>query len=288
MKQQFSVSGPAELDVRLASGEVAIETTDDVDHLELELIAHDEESQQLVDAARIELQEHHGRPQLLVDVPNRRNGVRGFAFFFGRQGITCRVRAPHGSFLSVRTKSADVSARGTFGGASITSASGDVEIERVEGGLNVKTASGDVRARFVRDGLSVQTASGDVHVDTVHGSVAANSASGDVTVEEAYGDVNVATVSGDQEHGAVLRGTVAAHSVSGDVHIGVRRGSRVFLDCTTVSGDTSSELEISSDSPAGDGPLVEIRAKSVSGDIQITRAPAPAEPISSETQEVHS
>jgi hypothetical protein len=73
------------------------------------------------------------------------------------------------------------------------------------------------------------------------------------------------------------------------VTIGVRRGSKVFLDCNTVSGDTTSELELTTEAPAGDGPLVEIRAKTVSGDIRITRAPAPVtNPGPSETvQEVH-
>jgi hypothetical protein len=86
-----------------------------------------------------------------------------------------------------------------------------------------------------------------------------------------------------------MQGNVAAHSVSGDVTIGVRRGSKVFLDCNTVSGDTTSELELTTEAPAGDGPLVEIRAKTVSGDIRITRAPAPVTSTgSSETvQEVH-
>ena len=108
------------------------------------------------------------------------------------------------------------------------------------------------------------------------------SVSGDISIGEAYDNVNANSVSGDQDHGAVMQGIVAAHSVSGDVTIAVRRGSKAFLDCTTVSGDTTSELELSSDAPAGDGPLVEIRAKTVSGDIRITRAPAPAD-----TQEVH-
>ena len=82
----------------------------------------------------------------------------------------------------------------------------------------------------------------------------------------------------------MMRGNVSAHSVSGDVTIGVRRGSKVYLDCNTVSGDTSSELELSTDAPAGDGPLVEIRAKTVSGDIRITRAAAPT---TYDAQEVH-
>jgi hypothetical protein len=62
------------------------------------------------------------------------------------------------------------------------------------------------------------------------------------------------------------------NSASGDVAIGVRRGSRAHLDCTTVSGDARSELELSGDEPDGEGPFVEIRARTVSGDIRITRA----------------
>jgi DUF4097 and DUF4098 domain-containing protein YvlB len=103
-----------------------------------------------------------------------------------------------------------------------------------------------------------------------------------VVVTEAWDNLNVNTVSGDQELAAVYQGNVAAHSVSGDVHVGVRRGSKVFLDCNTVSGDTRSELDMLPDAPSGDGPLVELRAKTVSGDIVITRASAPAD-----TQEVH-
>jgi DUF4097 and DUF4098 domain-containing protein YvlB len=136
----------------------------------------------------------------------------------------------------------------------------------------------------VTGATSVQTASGDIEVEIARGNITLASASGDVTVAEAYGNVSANTVSGDQNHGAVLQGNVAAHSVSGDVSIGVRRGSRVFLDCNTVGGDTRSELELAPEAPAGNGPLVEIRAKTVSGDIVITRAPAPAD---STQQEVH-
>ena len=280
MEQSFEVAGPAELEIRLASGDITIDPTLD-GRVEVELTATDEESQRLVDEATIELRESHGRPLIVIEVQKKAGFNLGS--LFGRQGITCRVRCPEGSGVSAKTKSADLLAHGVLGGLNVQTASGDVEADRVTGGVNVKSASGDVSVREIGAGVNVQCASGDVDIEVVRGSINVNSASGDVTIGEAYDNVNVNTVSGDQDHGAVLRGTVSAHSVSGDVSIGVRRGSKVFLDCSTVNGDTNSELELSGDVPEGDGPLVEIRAKTVSGDIRITRAPAPSD----NTQGVH-
>jgi DUF4097 and DUF4098 domain-containing protein YvlB len=266
--------------VRLAAGEIEIDPSLD-GKIEVELTAHDDESQQLVDDARVELRDHH----LVIDVPNKRGGF-SFSLVFGRQGITCRIRCPHASSLSVRSKSADVLARGTLGGLNVATATGDVEVDRVEGGVNVKSASGDVSVNEVRDGVNIQTASGDISLEIVRGPISVATASGDLSIGEAYDNVNANTVSGDQDHGAVMRGNVSAHSVSGDVSIGIRRGSKVFLDCNTVSGDTTSELELTTEAPSGDGPLVEVRAKTVSGDIRISRAPAPAN-CNQSAQEVH-
>jgi len=278
MQKSFDVQGPVELDVRLTSGDIEVDPTAE-GRVEIELIAHDEESQRLVDNARIELSPHGHRPTILVDVPQK----KGFSIsIFGRSGIECRIRCPHDSGLSVRTKSADISARGTLGGLNVQTASGDLDVNRVSGGVNVKSASSDFSAREVGGGVNIQTASGDIDLSIARGPINVTSVSGDISIGEAYDNVNANSVSGDQDHGAVMQGVVAAHSVSGDVTIAVRRGSKAFLDCTTVSGDTTSELELTSDAPAGDGPLVEIRAKTVSGDIRITRAPAPAD-----TQEVH-
>jgi len=287
MQKAFDVSGPAEIDVRLAAGDIEVDPTLD-GRVEVELVAHDEESQRLVDEARIELHDHHGRSQVVVDVPHKSRGF-SFSLVFGRSGISCRVRCPKSSLVAIRTKSADVRIGGAIGGLNVATASGDVEAYLVEGGVNVKSASGDVHVREIGSGVSVQSASGDIEVEIARGAVNVQTASGDLTIGEAYDNVSANTVSGDQEHGAVMQGNVAAHSVSGDVTIGVRRGSKVFLDCNTVSGDTSSELELTTDAPAGDGPLVEIRAKTVSGDIRITRAPAPVTNTgSSDTvQEVH-
>jgi hypothetical protein len=284
MQKTFDVAGPIELEIKLGSGEIEVDASNETQTVEVDLTAHDEASQELIDNGRVELQQHQQRPHLVIDLQQRRGGGFNLGSLFGRSGISCRVRVPSASSLTVRTKSADVTARGTLSGANVSTASGDVELDRVEGGVNVKSASADVRMREVTGGVNVQSASGDVEIDVVRGPINVASASGDVTIREAYNDVSTNTVSGDQEHGAVLRGRLAAHSVSGDVHIGVRRGSKVFLDCNTVSGDTSSELDVTPDAPAGDGPMLEIRAKTVSGDILITRAPAPTDDT---YQEVH-
>jgi DUF4097 and DUF4098 domain-containing protein YvlB len=168
----------------------------------------------------------------------------------------------------------------------VSTASGDAEVRHAGGDLIVKSASGDVDAGHVGGDATVNTASGEVRLGFVGGAINVNAVSGDVEIGEAASESRVTTVSGDQQHEAVSTGNVTAQSVSGDIMIAVRRGSRVYLDCNTLSGDTSSELDMTGE-PAADGPLIEIKAKTVSGDIRITRAPAaPGRPADS-TREVH-
>lgn len=282
MQKSFETPGPVALDIRLPSGEIEIDPTLD-GRVEIELTPHDDESLRLVEASRVELNERGGVYEVLIDVPSRTGRGFGFSISFGRQGITCVIRCPEGTMLEARTKSADVEARGMLGRVSAQTASGDVRLRRVDGDLRVKSASGDTHAELVTGDVSVQSASGDIELGEVRGVVRANTVSGDLSVESAFGDVAATTVSGDQTHGAIVQGSFVANAVSGDIHVGVRRGSRVYLDCTTISGDTRSELELSGE-PIGDGPLVEIRTKTVSGDITIARASAPA---SDTHQEVH-
>jgi len=280
LQKNFDVDGPVQLDVRLASGGIDIDATLD-GQVELELVAHDEDSQTLVDSARVELRNSGGRQELIVDVPLRRSGF-SLGSLFGGRGITCRIRCPEGSSLRARTKSADLNVNGRLADLDAATASGDAELGDLTGDLAYKSASGDISVRAVAGRASVNTASGDISTGRVRGPVAINTASGDITVEAADADIRANTASGDVTVEAAMSGEVGINSASGDVHVGVRRGSRVYLDCSTVSGDTNSELEITGDEPAGDGPLLQIKARTVSGDIRITRAPAPAD-----TQEVH-
>jgi DUF4097 and DUF4098 domain-containing protein YvlB len=193
MQRSFDVSAPVELEVRLSSGEVTIDPSLD-GRVEVELTAHDDDSQRLVDEARVELQDRSDRPRVIVEVPQKRGG---FSFSFGRQGITCRVRCPEGSVVTAKTKSADLTVRGTIGSVSFTTASGDLDLDRVSGGVNAKSASGDVSAREIGGDVSIQSASGDVSLEVVRGAASVTSVSGDVRIDEAYDDLNANTVSGD-------------------------------------------------------------------------------------------
>lgn len=280
MQKTFETPGAVSLDVRMPSGDIEIDPTLE-GRVQVELIAHDEESQALVDAARVDLRPSGDGYEIVIDVPSKSRGF-GLSLLFGRQGISCLVRCPRGADLKVRTKSADLTSRGTLGTVRVSTASGAVQLRDLDGSLDVKSASGDVSTERVAGYADIQTASGDVRLERVGGRLSVNAVSGDVWVAEPLDEASVTTVSGDQQFDAVFGGSINSRSVSGDVQIAVRQGARVYLDCNTISGDTSSDLEMTGE-PVGDGLLIDIRAKTVSGDIRITRAPAPAD----NAQEVH-
>ncbi len=269
MQKTFETAEPLKLDLRIPAGEIVIETgTDGETTLELE--GHDDASNQAVQDARIELADNGRR--LIVDVNYKSSGILGLVF--GRGGVTCRVRCPEGTSVDVRSKSADVAGRGRFASVEVKTASGDVQFDDVDGGAAAKSASGDIRFERVGQGFAAQSASGDVHVGAIGEGGAIHTVSGDVFVGNADATLAVQTVSGDQRVQAVQAGDITLQSVSGDVLVGVRRGSRVWVDAQSVSGDTSSELELAGTPVSDEGPLVELRLKTVSGDIHVVRAAA--------------
>jgi DUF4097 and DUF4098 domain-containing protein YvlB len=282
--ETFFTPGHVRLDLELPSGQIEIETADTDDtHVELEAISSNEQVQEMVETARIETVRRGDGHEVIVEVRTR-HGVwisfsRGPDIRIGSPEMRLRIRCPKGAELDIRTKSADVEARGEYGRADIKTASGDVSIEGATG-ADVKTASGDVHVEQVDGTLDVKSASGDVSVGTVARQAHVQLVSGDVAIREAGDSVTAQTVSGDQRIEAVVQGRVELKAISGDISVGIRRGSRLFVDANTVSGSTSSEFELG-DPPVGqalsDGPLVEVFAKTVSGDVRIERAPAPRE-----------
>jgi hypothetical protein len=65
---------------------------------------------------------------------------------------------------------------------------------------------------------------------------------------------------------------VTLKSASGDLKVGIREGSTLWVDARSRSGEVTSELPVSELPPDGDGPTVELRANTMSGDITVARA----------------
>jgi hypothetical protein len=275
--ETYSTPGPVRLNLEIPAGRIEIETANtDETRVELEALGGNEFIRELVESARIEFLRRGDGHEVVVEVKMR----HGFWISFGRgPDLRLRVSCPHGAELDERTKSADLQAHGEYSTVDVKTASGDVSIQQARDDVRVKTASGDVHLDEGRGGLNVNSASGDLHVGTLAGEANIQLVSGDVHIRDAGDSITANTISGDQRLEAVFRGRMDLRAVSGDISVGVRRGSRVFVDANTVSGSTVSELDLS-DAPAQEtsreAPLVELFAKTVSGDVRIERAPAPS------------
>lgn len=281
--ETFSTPGPVRLDLELPAGAIEIETSETEEtHVQLEALSANEQVQEMVASARIELARRGDGYEVVVQVRTR-HGVwisfsRGPDIRLGTPEMRLRISCPARAELDVRTKSADLQARGEYGSVDFKTASGDASVETARD-VDVKTASGDVHFDRVEGSLDIKTVSGDAHVGSVAGNANFHCVSGDVYVGDAGGSIVATSVSGDQRYEAVVNGRLELRAVSGDIGVGIRRGSRVFIDANTVSGSTSSEFELADTpaqaAPAEDAPLVEVYAKTVSGDVRLERAPAP-------------
>jgi DUF4097 and DUF4098 domain-containing protein YvlB len=255
MTYEFATPEPPRFRGIIAAGRIEIQTVDTAETVvDVEAIRGELESLKVF---------QHGRD---IVIENRKR------FGFGNDEYEVRIRAPHGSDIDLNLASADIRGVGRFGSLEIHTASGDVEVGEVERNAKVRSASGDVQVGPVAGRVDVNTASGDVQVHTVGAGGTIRSASGDIQIGRAAQRVTVQTASGDQTIESVAEGSVDLKSASGDVQIGIKEGSRLHVDARSLSGDTSSEVELHGVETATEGPLVELKAASMSGDIRIVRA----------------
>lgn len=262
VQRTFTTPSALEISIGLPAGRIEVEATDTAETT-VEVEPLDDEAARRLDEVRVEL----AGTALTVEAPERRT------WFFWGDGFAVRVRCPARSALRVHTASAGVTARGVLGAFSVKAASGDVRVGAVDGPARVQTASGDVHIESIARRAEIRTASGDVSIGDAGESLAATLVSGDLSVRSVAGAVDANTVSGDQWFGSV-GGSITTKSVSGDVKIGVRRGATIWLDVRSVSGDTTSELDVGVGDPEPGTDVVEVRARSVSGDIRVARAEA--------------
>lgn len=250
--ETFSTPGPVTLEVKIPSGDLDVETGD-TEATTVELEVHGRDGEEAERNTRIELRRRGEGYEVVVDA--ERNS--GIGLFRGRGDYRVRITAPHDATLRAQVASADIRGRGRYAEVDVKAASGDVELEQVAGEASINTASGDIEVERVGSG-KINSASGDVQIDETSGA----------------GGLAVNTASGDIDLKSVASGEVKVNSASGDVEVGIAKGSRLWVDAQSLSGDTSSELDLESGAPieSDEGPLVELKARTMSGDITVKRA----------------
>ena len=269
---EFETHEPVDLYVELGKGEVNVTATDTT-ATTVEVVGRESE----------QVEVRPGRPPDQRDLGPK--GNRGGSSAASR-AYTVTISLPIHSNTVIKTGSADVTLDGTFGHGQIKSGSGDCRLDTFDGPLVVETGSGDVvlsRAGAelrVKSGsgdvdvaqadgiLSVSTGSGDVEIGTTHGQAVVKTGSGDLEIGHASDGVSMSTGSGDMKIGTATKGKFSAKGASGDVLIGVPAGIPVWTDLTTVSGTIHSDLR-GAGQPEPGADYIELRAKTVSGDIQL-------------------
>ena len=247
--ETFQTPGETRLDIRLGAGEVRLETAEVQETtVVLEPLRGNDASTAAVENARVELRDRGNGHEVVIDVRDRGRGI------FRNAEVLVAVTSPEGTSVETKSGSADVEGRGRFGSVEVETGSGDVEFGEIAGEANVNAASGDVQ------------------ISSVCGDARVNTASGDVLVREAGSAVGINTASGDQEVGSVVSGKVTLKSASGDLKVGIREGTSLWVDARSRSGEVRSELPVSDLPPDGNGPSVELRANTMSGDITVSRA----------------
>jgi len=283
--ESFQTPGETRLDIRLGAGEVRLESAEvEETTVVLEPLRDNDASKAAVENARVELRDRGKGHEVVIDVRDRGRGI------FRNAEVLVSVTCPEGTSVESKSGSADIEGHGRFGSvevetgsgdvefgevagdAQVNAASGDVQISSIGGDAKLNTASGDVQIRSIGGEAKINSASGDVILRDVQGELSVNSASGDVLVREANSSVGVNTASGDQQIGAVTSGKVTLKSASGDLKVGIREGTSLWVDARSRSGEVRSELPVTDLPPDGNGPSVELRANTMSGDITVARA----------------
>jgi hypothetical protein len=260
---EFACTGPVQAEVDLGAGVLLVTATDD---LTATVVVSPGDSRDGSRAAVEQTSVEFDRDRLTIHGPR----TTGWNFLRGGSQLRIEVRLPTDSGVAAQLGSADVRTAGRLGTVEVRTGSGDISVAETSGDLRVQSGSGDVRTDLIGREFQAVTASGDVSASRVLGVVSVKAASGDVVIDDPHGPVHLNTASGDIRVGAVRGQELHAHSASGDVVVGVPSGRKVWLDLSTMSGSTSSDLDMTGQTPS-DGPVTTIQVRTMSGDIQIRR-----------------
>ena len=262
----FPITGPISLVGRIGHGSFRVSEVDDLTEAVVTLTPRGVGSE-ILDRTTVEL-----RGSVLMISSPRQGGI--FDLFGGRNrdAIDVEVTVPSATPVKVGSFTATVAITGRCGTADIAAGAAEVTADWVDGDLRLRSGSGTCRVERVSGAVQARCGSGTTSFGEVGGALSFNCGTGRLDVTTVRGAVRFRTGSG----GASLEEIhcdVDLASGSGELRIGVAAGLSARLDLTTGSGQVDSQLPISQ-SGAGAGRPITIRARTGSGDVHLFRAAA--------------
>ena len=263
--------GKVDLRIKVPSGSVVIETAA-TDRTEIDVVPrrHSEDSRRLMDEIREVCRETSpGHYEVDLEVPPPWRGKWWEFLFQSSREFDVRVTAPDGTELEVETISADVRGKGSFDSTRARTTSGDLSFGDIDGSGDIRSVSGDLKLGSVNGFANAQTVSGDVTLELVAGELTGRSVSGALRVGRLTSSAQLTSISGDVAIESASEGELNLKTTSGDINIGIERGVAIWMDVSSLSGDTTSYLENAGESR---DVQLEVRASSLSGDVILRSA----------------
>jgi DUF4097 and DUF4098 domain-containing protein YvlB len=157
------------------------------------------------------------------------------------------VTVPVGVRVVARSRSGDVSVRGTKGPVQAESSSGDVEVADAADRVVLESISGDLRASQLNGEVRASSVSGTIEIREVTGDIRAETTSGDVSLLVATSrSVVVTTVSGEIEYDGTIdaSGRYEFHAHSGDVRLEIPENTSAAFSVETFNGSLDTEFTL--------------------------------------------
>ncbi|GAB3746852.1 DUF4097 family beta strand repeat-containing protein [Nocardiopsis nanhaiensis] len=185
--------------------------------------------------------------------------------------VDITVELPAGSRVHAECGFGSIRCEGSLGASEVSVSHGNITVGRITGNTKLITGHGSIRADEIDGSAVVKSTSGAITLGQVTGELRANSALGDITADRALGSVTARATHGSIRLGQVAEGIVSVETSYGEVELGVSEGTAAWLDAASTKGAVRSSLE-AADSPDSDEQTVEVRARSVWGDVLVHRA----------------
>jgi hypothetical protein len=277
----FDTPQPISATIEVVMGDIRISAGDRGDTI-VEVRPSDASNEEDRKAAELTRVEYENK-RLLVKAPK----LRSWLSRSGGGSIDVTVELPAGSQLHGAAGSADFRCEGRLGDCrikiglgqvrieqagtlSLKSGTGDISVDRATGDVDITTASGDVRLREVEGSAVVKNSNGDTWVGVAAGDLRLNAANGRIAVDLAHASVVAKSANGDVRLDEIARGSAVLETHVGDLEVGIREGTSAWLDVSSIAGRVHNALD-AADAPDPSAETVEVRARTIAGDVVIQR-----------------